>query len=78
MCELRDFHNRLRIMLNLETLDLVEAGVLPRNGHGGIGFGMDPFRWFLRADDATAEKLWALIEKRAAGRPKTMDVPAPF
>jgi hypothetical protein len=65
--DLRAFHNRLRIMTSIDRDELVRAGVLPANDHSAWGtFHRDPFRWFIRCDDATAERLWALIESRAA------------
>ena len=75
--ELADFHNRLRVLTSIDMKELVEAGVIARpeypNYWGDVRkaydrFAADPFRWFLRTDDETAEKLWALIEKRAAVR----------
>jgi hypothetical protein len=65
--ELRAFHNRLRIMIGIDRDELERAGVIARGDHNAWGtFTRDPFRWLIRCDDATAEKLWALIERRAA------------
>lgn len=61
----REFHNALRILLNLDRHDLVEHGVMGADEPDAWwAFGQDPYRWFIRADDATAEKLWRLIEAR--------------
>ncbi|WP_276200247.1 hypothetical protein [Chelatococcus sp. XZ-Ab1] len=63
-----DFHNRLRVLLNIERADLVDAGVIRPTDHNAWGtFHRDPFRFFIRADDATALKLWAIVERRATG-----------
>jgi len=57
-----------RVLLNLDRGELERAAVLPRGDHNAWGtFHRDPFRWFIRADDATAEKLWGLVERRTAG-----------
>lgn len=62
---LEEFHNGLRILLNLERHVLVDAGVLrPSDVNAWGTFVRDPFRFFIRADDRTAEKLWALMKKR--------------
>lgn len=60
-----EFHNGLRVLLNIDQLDLVRAGILPANNINAWGeFRRDPFRWFIRADDEKAHKLWALVEGR--------------
>lgn len=65
---LRQFHSALRILLNLDRDELERAEVLQPGDHAAwIAFHSDPFRWFIRADDATAGKLWALIEGRMKG-----------
>ncbi len=70
MTDLRDFHNRLRILIGIDRDELVAAGVIPQGDHNSWGtFRRDPLRWLIRADDATAEKLWTLIERRAGGTP---------
>lgn len=62
---LAEFHNGLRILLNLDRHVLVQAGVLPHGDHNAWGtFTRDPYRFFIRADDATAEKLWTLMQTR--------------
>ena len=60
---LAEFHNALRILLNLDFRDLVEAGILqPHDDANWERFQRDPFRYFIRAGDVTAERLWGLIE----------------
>ena len=60
-----EFHNGLRILLNIDMDQLEDAGVIEkgdrRNWHE---FRQDPFRWFITAPDAVADRLWALMEKR--------------
>jgi hypothetical protein len=66
---LHDFHNRLRIMIGIDRHELVDAGVIPANDVNAWGtFHRDPYRFFIRADDATAGRIWAVIERRAAKR----------
>jgi hypothetical protein len=65
MIRMADFHNMLRIMTSLDAHDLEAAGVIQRGDHNAWGtFRRDPFRWFIRADDETARKLWTVIERR--------------
>jgi hypothetical protein len=52
------FHNALRIMLNLEREEL---GL---DVFAWETFQRDPYRWFIRASDADAERIWVLIEAR--------------
>ena len=54
--EQRRFHNALRILLNLDRSDLEAAGVIAAADHNAWGtFHRDPFRFFIWADDATAD-----------------------
>ena len=65
MIRMAEFHNMLRIMVNLDRPDLEAAGIIPRGDHNAWGsFRRDPFRWFIRADDQTARKLFTLIQNR--------------
>lgn len=62
---LREFHHALRVLLNLDRHELDAAGVIRRGDHNAWGtFRRDPYRFLIRADDATAEKLWALMQRR--------------
>lgn len=59
------FHSALRIMLNLDRHELVEAGALEANDAAGWWtFSQDHFMWLIRAPDAQAEALWTIIERR--------------
>jgi hypothetical protein len=53
-----EFHNALRIMLNI---DQHETGL---DKAAFATFQADPFRWFIRASDENARKVWAIIEDR--------------
>ena len=74
----REFHNALRIMLNLDRHDLKVAGVLDENwGTTDASdriqlhaFYDDPVREVLRMPDANFDRLFALIESR---QPKKED-----
>jgi hypothetical protein len=57
------FHNALRILLSTDRVDLDDAG-LPLNNADWAKFQADPFRFFIKANDTTAQKLWALVEAR--------------
>jgi len=62
-----EFHNALRVLTSIDKHELVEAGVIDSSetGHSEwIAFRDDPFRWFIRADDDGAAKLWTIIERR--------------
>ncbi len=70
MMDLRGFHNWLRILISIDRHELEAAGVISTGDHNAWGtFHRDPFRWLIRADDASAEKLWLLIERRAGAAP---------
>lgn len=60
-----EFSNALRIMTSLDRHELEHAGVLPIGDHNAWGtFRRDPFRWFIRADDDAAKRLFELIQSR--------------
>jgi len=62
---LREFHNGLRILLNLDRDVLEDAGIIKPADHNAWGtFKRDPFRWFITAPDAVADRLWGLMQKR--------------
>ena len=62
---LPEFHNALRILLNLDCHELESAGILPTTDAAAWErYQRDPFRFFIRADDATADRLWELIGTR--------------
>lgn len=64
---LHDFHNRLRILTGIDRHELVHAGAVRADDlNAWESFRLDPYRFFIRADDATAAAIWAVIERRAS------------
>lgn len=61
------FHNALRILTSVDYDELVAAGVESIDGRWG-SFQADPFRWFIKASDVDAAKVWAIIEARQSRR----------
>ncbi len=62
---LREFHHGLRVLLNIDRHELDAAGVIRRGDHNAWGtFRRDPYRFLIRADDATAERLWEIMQRR--------------
>lgn len=60
---LRAFHNALRILMNIETDDLQFL-----TGEQRLEFFKNPHLFFIKADDPTADSLWALITSRQPER----------
>ena len=54
----RWFHNALRILCN------IDASEFPGDECDWPAFRDDPWRYFIRADDAVSKKLYDIIEKR--------------
>lgn len=67
---LRDFHNGIRVLFNIDAHDFTEAGLEMRHWPT---FRDDPVGFFLRADDETADKLFAIVEKRTRPRAPVAD-----
>ena len=62
---IREFHNTLRVLLNIDMDALEDAGVIEvGDRRNWYEFRKDPFRWFITAPDAVADSLWALMQKR--------------
>lgn len=60
-----EFHNALRIMLAIDRHELEASGIIKPGDVNAWGeFRRDPFRWFIRADDSQAPKLWAIVQRR--------------
>lgn len=73
-----EFHNALRIMASLDEHELVAASVIESDDKGAWGdFTADPYRWFIRAADQDAVKLWALIQSRQT-KPRSEGVTPEF
>jgi hypothetical protein len=64
--DLHLFLNRVRTLHCLDFFDLIQAGCLERNDPRWGAFRSDPVGFLLRVDDETAEKIWAICEKRAS------------
>ena len=62
--ELREFHNALRIMINLDMDELVKAGAIDDDFLEWTAFRGNPFMWMIRAEDARAQALWDLMKTR--------------
>ncbi|PZR88387.1 MAG: hypothetical protein DI537_23910 [Stutzerimonas stutzeri] len=60
-----DFHNRLRIMRGIDAHEFEAAGLTLDQWRR---FDRDPFDFFIRADDPTAEAVWSIVEARAGKR----------
>lgn len=59
------FHNSLRILTSIDMHELEAAGIIKHGDLNAWGtFRRDPFRWFIRADDVAARKLFGIIEQR--------------
>lgn len=70
----RDFHNRLRIMLSIDLDELQNVGLMynasPENPRGAWAkwrhFRSNPSRYLIECPDDEAQKIWTIIERRAA------------
>lgn len=64
-----EFHNGLRTLLSLDFSDLVRAGVFHDwQTDKWEQFQRDPFRFFIRTDEVTADAIWAIIQARQSKR----------
>ena len=59
--ELREFHNALRIMLNIDKVDFCLAG---GTDDQWPAFRDNPHMWFISASDEQAAGLWTIIQAR--------------
>lgn len=63
-----EFRNRLCILRSIDRHELVQAGVMGADDPTmWNAFVNDPERFFLLCEDHRAEKIWRVIERRAAG-----------
>jgi hypothetical protein len=65
--ELREFHNALRVLMNIDGDEFVRA--IGRDSaiwspDDWPKFSNNPHLWFIRANDADAKAIWAIIEER--------------
>lgn len=75
---LAEFHNGLRILCSIDLYELQEVGLLfnaspkPAETNGNEAwqewrkFRADPYRYLIRCDDDTAEKIWSIMVRRGA------------
>ena len=67
--EYSEFHNALRILLNIDQDTLVNAGALMSDDHNAWGdFRRNPYRWFIRVPDEVSKKVWQIIKKKMGGK----------
>lgn len=64
---LREFHNALRILRSIDGHELPDLH--PQQVEAFIA---DPYAYFIRAEDAVAERIWAAVQKR---QPEGFKVP---
>ena len=63
--EMREFHNALRTMLEIDRDELVNAGIISRNDkREWYAWRESPFDWFIQARDNQALKIWTIMEER--------------
>lgn len=60
------FLNAIRILLNIDKHELVDAGIMHdhEGGNDWNRFNRDPLMFIIKLDDDKLEKLWCLIESR--------------
>lgn len=64
-----DFLNALRVLRSIDMDELENAGVIRKGDwETWTRFREGPSNWAIRADDAAAEKLWALVKRRMLPR----------
>lgn len=61
------FHNNLRILLSIDRHELEDVGICLTTADWDR-FQAAPFRFFIRCDDPTADRIWAVIESRQPSR----------
>lgn len=69
--DIRDFHNRLRILGSIDFSELVAAGAFTDDDEGEIEwkhFRANPYRYFIACDDDVCDGIWRVIERRAQTR----------
>ncbi len=75
-----EFHNALRVLLNLDRVELERFLVLRKGDHPGWArFQENPYRFFIKADTETAKNLFVLMQQRMTSQPvpqEAIDGPA--
>ena len=62
---LRRFTNAVRIMRSIDEFELSDEGAISSLSQWRL-FRSDPFGFLIHADDSTAAKIWAIVERRQA------------
>lgn len=63
----RQFRNGLCILMSIDQHELVAAGIdRMREPNVWASFVANPFLWFVKAGDADADRLWAIVQRRQA------------
>lgn len=60
------FINRLKILRSIDRHELADAGIDLSDDRRWVEFREHAADWLVRASDEDADRLWALIQKRAA------------
>lgn len=69
--DFRQFHNRLRMLLNIDAFEFFEAtGTDGDSDHSALweAFQANPWRWFIRASDDEARGLFRIMVDREDAR----------
>ncbi len=65
MIHFREFHNAIRVVMNIDRGELVDAGVMDESDHAAWRrFEADPFRFFISLQQEEAERFWYVIDSR--------------
>jgi Mn-dependent DtxR family transcriptional regulator len=59
-----DFHNGLRLLQGIDKHELVEAGLINISQREWEDFRNEPHKFFIKASDDMAAKIWTAMEKR--------------
>lgn len=66
--DLRRFHNRLRILLNIDEDELNRSGATYGDADW-IAFSTNPWRWLILADDLQKQAVYTIIRSREPDPP---------
>lgn len=62
---LAEFHNGLRILASIDMHELEDCGAIAHGDQSSwLMFRENPWRWFIRVGDDTAERVWSIIQRR--------------
>lgn len=63
MTDLHRFINALKILRSIDLHEMTEAGIVLSDGQWRF-FCDAPDRWMMKASDADAERVWAIVQAR--------------